>query len=426
MIVIVDTNMARNENSFSLLLGNRSQLESISSRARLLIPEVVVDEIVAQKRMAFQKELALLKRSGVLKLIGSPDIDFSSIAFDDIEHEIRNDQSIEYGILPLPPADFALPMIYRWAMAHSAPFEEKNDKGFKDACIVASIEYYLQQTKPKEPVVLCTDDNRMLSYFKGRNDILAINDLGKAVESEPRATALPEHVDTGTCEAGTSASVTASSEISSLITELRNSTSFQATHGIIKKLNNHRQSFSVSQELEILDAAISNQQVSWILKDDDVCDFIKPIFLRHKDDLVDSDYRLYIDRFDLSDEREEERGEPYFTASEKRVFSALVDAIESHVVSKEIDATIKCEPNSLLNGLKTVLDSHRVDDNLSSIDQIMNVLIDGHVETKPGAVPVAVISNFVELLKKSSPRKAEAISLNLMAHLRDIEDEIPF
>lgn len=426
MIVIVDTNLARNENSFSQLLGNRSQLESISSRARLLIPKVVVDEIVAQKRMAFQKELASLKRSGVLKLIGSPDIDFSSIAFDDIEHEIRNDQSIEYGILPLPPADFVLPMIYRWAMAHSAPFEEKNDKGFKDACIVASIEYYLQQAKPKEPVVLCTDDNRMLSYFKGRNDILAINDLGKAVESESRVTALPEHVDTGTCEAGTSASVTASSEISSLITELRNSTSFQATHGIIKKLNNRRQSISVSQELEILDAAISNQQVSWILKDDDVCDFIKPIFLRHKDDLVDSSYRQYVDDFGLSDEREEERGEPYFTVSEKRVFRAFVDAIESHVVSKEIDATIKCEPDSLLNGLKKILDSHRVDDNLSNVNPIMNVLIDGYVETKPGAVPVAVISNFVELLKKSSPRKAEAISLNLTAHLRDIEDEIPF
>ena len=102
MIVIVDTNMARNENSFSLLLGNRSQLEAISSRARLLIPEVVVDEIVAQKRMAFQKELALLKRSGALKLIGPPDIDFSSIAFDDIEHEIRNGRSIESGLLPLP------------------------------------------------------------------------------------------------------------------------------------------------------------------------------------------------------------------------------------------------------------------------------------------------------------------------------------
>lgn len=47
MIVIVDTNLARNENSFSQLLGNRNQLESISSRARLLIPKVVVDEIVA-------------------------------------------------------------------------------------------------------------------------------------------------------------------------------------------------------------------------------------------------------------------------------------------------------------------------------------------------------------------------------------------
>ena len=39
------------------------------------------------------------------------------------------------------------------------------------------------------------------------------------------------------------------------------------------------------QELRILSVALENQQVEWILKDDDISDYIKPIFLRHKDDL---------------------------------------------------------------------------------------------------------------------------------------------
>ena len=53
-VVIVDTNLARNENSFTKLLGNRGQLEAISAKARLAVPEVVIDEIVEQKRSAFQ------------------------------------------------------------------------------------------------------------------------------------------------------------------------------------------------------------------------------------------------------------------------------------------------------------------------------------------------------------------------------------
>ena len=135
MIVIVDTNLARNENSFSRLLGNRSQLEKISATARLIIPEVVIDEIVAQKRLAFQKELALLRRSGVLRLTVSPEKVLESLSFDNVEREIRNDKSIPYTPLPLPPANYVLPKLYEWALSHKAPFEEKSDKGFKVNCV---------------------------------------------------------------------------------------------------------------------------------------------------------------------------------------------------------------------------------------------------------------------------------------------------
>lgn len=46
VIVIVDTNLARNENSYSELLGNRKQLQAIAASNELYIPEVVIDEIV--------------------------------------------------------------------------------------------------------------------------------------------------------------------------------------------------------------------------------------------------------------------------------------------------------------------------------------------------------------------------------------------
>lgn len=110
-------------------MGNRSQLEKIAATARLIIPEVVIDEIVAQKRLAFQKELAQLRRSSVLRLTASPEIVLESLSFDNVEHDIRNDASIPYTPLPLPPASYVLPKLYEWALSHKAPFEEKKRQG---------------------------------------------------------------------------------------------------------------------------------------------------------------------------------------------------------------------------------------------------------------------------------------------------------
>lgn len=424
MIVIVDTNLARNENSFSRLLGNRSQLEKIAATARLIIPEVVIDEIVAQKRLAFQKELALLKRSGVLRLTVSPEKVLGSLNFDNIECEIRNDKSIPYTPLPLPPASYVLPKLYEWALSHKAPFEEKSDKGFKDACIVASIEHYLESFEIDEEVVLCTDDNRMASYFKGRQDIRVENDLSKAARAET-SNSIPENMVLAE-ERGPKKTVARPSIIDSLIDDLSNSPSFQTTHKVVKELSDYFQSLSDSQELAILETALANDQVSWILTDEDICDFIKPIFLRHKEELTDDDYRQFVDCFNLADEREDERGEPFFTTTEKQVFRSFVNAVEDHVSAKMVDTAIQCEPGVLLPNLNKLLNSYLVDNHLPSIRPLTSVLFDGYVETKPGSIPVSVVSDFARMLAKSSPRKQEAISLNLAAHLRDIEDEIPF
>lgn len=424
MIVIVDTNLARNENSFSRLLGNRSQLEKIAATARLIIPEVVIDEIVAQKRLAFQKELALLKRSGVLRLTVSPEIVLGSLSFDNIECENRNDKSIPYTPLPLPPASYVLPKLYEWTLSHKAPFEEKSDKGFIDACIVASIEHYLESVEIDEEVVLCTDDNRMASYFKGRQDIRVENDLSKAVRAET-SNSIPENMVLAE-EQGPKKTVARPSIIDSLIDDLSNSPSFQTTHKVVKELSGYFQSLSDSQELAILETALANDQVSWILTDEDICDFIKPIFLRHKEELTDDDYRQFVDCFNLADEREDERGEPFFTTTEKQVFRSFVNAVENHVSAKMVDTAIQCEPGVLLPNLNKLLNSYLVDNHLPSIRPLTSVLFDGYVETKPGSIPVSVVSDFARMLAKSSPRKQEAISLNLAAHLRDIEDEIPF
>lgn len=59
---------------------------------------------------------------------------------------------------------------------------------------------------------------------------------------------------------------------------------------------------------------------------------------------------------------------------------------ESHIISRMYDATVACEPNALLNGLKKLLDLYRV-------------------ETKPGHISIRIVSDFVKMFEKSSPRK---------------------
>lgn len=425
MVVIVDTNLARNENSFSQLLGFRSQLERISAGARLMIPKVVIDEIIAQKHLAFEKEVATLKRSGVLKLAEFSCEILDDLAFDDISNKIRNDKSVDYDLLPLPPADSIFPQLYDWAIAHSAPFDEKSDKGFKDACIVASIEYFIEHHGIDEEIVLCTDDGRMASYFEHRSDVRVENDLNKVLPSPllPKAVSPVRPMADRDVEGTTVVELAA---VDSMIGGLRDSSSFAMTHELIKRLAENSRAITGRQEIEILDIALANDQVAWILKDDDVCDFIKPIFLRHKDELTDSSYGRYIDCFNLPDEREEERGEPFFTSKEKHTFRAFADMAEKNITYKVIDAHIEDDPQSLLKGLDELLDAHRLDDYLTSIKPLASVLIDGYVEVKPGAVPLDVVRGFATMLANSSPRKREAIVTNLVMRLRDIEDEILF
>lgn len=149
MIVIVDTNLARNENSYSELLGNRKQLQAIAASNELYIPAVVIDEIVTQKRLSFLREQAQINRSGILKLTSFSIDEAESLAFEQVEKKIRNDKSIPFNVLPHAPVEYAFPRIYNWAINHEPPFEERSDKGFKDACIVASIDFFSNRVQKK-------------------------------------------------------------------------------------------------------------------------------------------------------------------------------------------------------------------------------------------------------------------------------------
>jgi hypothetical protein len=60
------------------------------------------------------------------------------------------------------------------------------------------------------------------------------------------------------------------------ITKLAVSASFAQTHNLVARLDRHAE-FTKAQVDGILDAVLSNNQVNWILDDEDVCNFIKRV-----------------------------------------------------------------------------------------------------------------------------------------------------
>ena len=425
VIVIVDTNLARNENSYSELLGNRKQLQAIAASNELYIPEVVIDEIVARKRLSFLREQAQINRSGILKLTSFSMNEAESLTFEQVEEEIRSDRSIQFKVLPQAPVEYAFSRIYKWAINHEPPFEERSDKGFKDACIVASIDHFIEQCSNETRVIICTDDKRMAEYFKDRNNITVEDDLKNVIKLNNRPKDEEKfEITTDTSDVDTKNA--ANADVNNLIEALANSLSFAETHSIISKLSSSPHVTTDQQELRILSVALENQQVEWILKDDDVSDYIKPIFLRHKDDLIDSEYTRYLDAFDLPDEREEKCKSPFFTTKEKQAFRNFINEISRHTVYKSHLSTFELDADTIRTRLHNLLESHLLDSSLANVKYLTDILINGAVETKPGPISINTISDFVSLLDNASPRKREAIIANLISHLEDIEDDIPF
>ena len=254
VIVIVDTNLARNENSYSELLGNRKQLQAIAASNELYIPAVVIDEIVTQKRLSFLREQAQINRSGILKLTSFSIDEAESLAFEQVEKKIRSDKSIPFNVLPQAPVEYAFPRIYNWAINHEPPFEERSDKGFKDACIVASIDFFLEQSSEEKQVLICTDDKRMAEYFKNRTNITVEGDLKNVIKLNNRPKD-KERVSKPQRTSDADMKNTAKDDVNALIEALANSISFAETHSIISKLSSSSHMPTSPPELRLLSGA---------------------------------------------------------------------------------------------------------------------------------------------------------------------------
>jgi hypothetical protein len=90
-----------------------------------------------------------------------------------------------------------------------------------------------------------------------------------------------------------------------IIKSLANSPNFAKTHSLIAKLSSYTE-FTLSQTNEIVTAAITNNQIYWIINDIDVGNFLNRVIAGREEEIIQANLRELYEYFDLEDETPEE------------------------------------------------------------------------------------------------------------------------
>ncbi len=298
--IIIDTNKARNDKGFDQLLGNRLEIEKFVEKCDIILPSMVVEEIIYQKKKYFEVLKQSLISGQLYKRLPSDTRDLIDTHLQFDESSLRNDQSIPYTVIDIADKESAFDEIQRLAINHEAPFEvysvelgknkdDNTDKGFKDAHIARTIEQYVNLLAWDEKVFVLIRDRRLEEYLDRNDRIVCVSNFddfnARYHVPETRSATIR----------GTARIISEPKErqeIKGLLTEFRNTPNFTCTHSLVGKLTSYAAAnkFTDDDYLDILVSTSQNNQISWLLGDDDVRDFILPIFKKYGDGLSTEQY----------------------------------------------------------------------------------------------------------------------------------------
>lgn len=438
--LIVDTNKVRNEKSFDQLLGSREDLLRLSGRVKLVLPEIVLEEIVQQKRRYFDSELIKLRGNGVARLAGLSEAAIDKISFAPVEGKVRSDNSVPYYVEPFEFDAVALERIKAMALGHRPPFEANSDKGFKDACIALTAESYANKHSD-ERVYLITEDKLLAEYFDGSSHVTCIRDfkdIDEVLGDRPSTKVLPEQGEAVAVSENqvhelelkdAAPSNPIRGQVRSLIAMLRGSKSFARTHQIVSQLVPLSSAMTPDEDVELISAAVDNDQVNWILKDPDVEGLLLPVFYRCEDALDDSTYNAFVFYAELKNERAAFREDLEFTNNEIQVYRAFADALSESIVNIGSLAVIEPNDEKLLNKLVAIRKVSLLEKDISA-NVVVECFVHGVYTCLPeGRFPVEVLSDFVDMAADAYEEKRGVLFAGLRNRLAEApknHEDIPF
>lgn len=312
--IILDTNSARCEPALEHFF-NRSELEQFAAVAEIYLPEIVIEEIRAQKEKHLSSKRQSFLENVFHKLRGVSEDETKSFDIKALIKTQEGSETVSYTVLKL--TDFSiLPLMKGLALNHKPPFDGSNDKGFKDAYIFFTVLEFLKSVPRNEQVFFVTKDERLDAAFSKVRRVRVVKDfddfqryrtgyfqeeyfvnkLQGEVDAEIKVGKIKDvwlningnwvvfvekdiaeeyriEVDFATKEIIGWTDTFLPVEINSF----EQSSSFSATHAAIDILEPFIQYLSDSELVRIVTAAASNEQISWIATDEDLKAFINAI-----------------------------------------------------------------------------------------------------------------------------------------------------
>lgn len=420
--VFVDTNYADRNNSFTHLFGNRKDLAELAKLTTLVIPKVVIDELINHKEKTYQSEKSRFIKNPFFSHIGVSGTDIEALGFEAIKEQLLKDQSIPYEVAHLGGSkEEAFNKIYSLAIQNIPPFDKGTDKGFKDACIALCVEQYLAD-KPDCESFLITKDSRLSEYFSPSKKTKVV-DSAKAILATFNKKEPETRSDTGTNREKTAIPDCA---ISSKVNRLCNSRSFEETHLAIRDLAECSSGLSQKMAKKIIISTIENNQISWVANDQDIKDFILPLFRKVEKTLDNQTYSQIVDLLRISNERKDKYGRCQYSKQERAIYERFIDALISHVEDRHYLSTVNSEPTSIVSGLEKLLSDSSLDPKVSTWQDLANLFFDRGSHASKTPMNRIIVEDFADLLKHSPYEKAEDIAESLRRRLESIEIDYPF
>lgn len=343
--VIFDTNPLYSKKSTNSFFGENSKLRDFREISEIIIPEMVIEELISQKRNYLNSERNDFLKNPFHSLMGLDEEKTEKFDIEQYISHLREKEIITYEIIPLTNPT-AFEEIKELCLKNSPPFDEKSDRGFKDAYIYLTILDYLK-TLNGEVVYFVTSDDRFKeafdgnrqvrviesyeefiqyndSYFKGIyfiEQLMEVNfieqlisDTEEPIKTEDikqiwinsdgnwilkinyNATIIFIEVDFRTKVISECTEDDFSHNISNLIS----SRAFQHTHTWISALVKYKKFFHYEEIRELIKASIENPQISWISQDEDVNDFFLDLYRKNKKSLDKELDKNFKETFDIS------------------------------------------------------------------------------------------------------------------------------
>lgn len=163
-----DTNALRGE--YWIRKDLEKKLKSLKKEDRVsfifLLPEVVSQEWTVFFRTCVRQQLEKIntayKSLGEMTVVGDSSIELSEEQIDAKAALLL--KGLNFTVVPTPYEKIDTPMLINRAVEHQAPFNEKSDKGIKDAIIAHTIFEYAQSSKSQ--VVVIGNDGKFKEYLE--------------------------------------------------------------------------------------------------------------------------------------------------------------------------------------------------------------------------------------------------------------------